>query len=245
MKNAQKTLNNKTIAAALVAAFGAQHLTVSGFKSGLKKYPAAAPANKGKPAASAMENVVATAGDKTTAAKGKPENYSAEVTAKLLADYEASDKSDGAIKTLADALGKTTRSIVAKLSREGVYKKKVYTTKQGGVPVSKEQHVQAIAAFIGVGPDKLESLEKANKGVLVIIEGAVKDGAATYEANNMDNAEGKAKQELLTDLYGLTGAEDGSLKSLLLASKEALQVLVAAFADSGEAFAEQAEQQAA
>lgn len=242
MKNAQKTLNNKTMAAALVSACGAKFLTISGFKSGLQK-AAAVPDTKGpkKAAASAMGSIVETAGDKTTAAKGKPENYSAEVTAQLLVEYEASDKSDNVIKTMAEKFGKTTRSIVAKLSREGVYKKKVYTTKTGGTPVSKEQHVQAIAAFIGVSPDKLDSLEKANKGVLVTIENAVKDGAASYEANMAETSDGKAKLELLTDLYGLTDAEEGSLKSLMLASKEALQILVAAFAGSGEEF-EQAQQ---
>ena len=247
MKNQAKSLNNKTVAAALVAAFGAQHLTVSGFKSGLKKHPAAAPIkSNNKPAASAMESVVSTASDKTTAAKGKPENYSDEVTKQLLADYEASEKDDSIIKELASKFGKTTRSIVAKLSREGVYKKKTYVTKQGGAPVSKEQHVKAIAAFMGIDADKLESLEKANKGVLVLVESAVKDNAAAYEANNLESVDGKAKLELVTDLYGLTGADDGALKSLMLASKEALQILVAAFAGSADDFAEQgdaAEQQ--
>lgn len=251
MKNAKQTqVFNKSFAGAMVSACAQKFLTVTGFKSGLRKgdnqqrtadgkIDMQNPAPKRSAAPSAMGNIVSTASDKTTTAKGKPENYSEEVTKELLADYEASGKDDAIVKALAEKFGKTTRSIVAKLSREGVYKKKTYTTKTGGVPVSKEQHVQAIAAFIGVDADKLDSLEKANKGVLVIIEGAVKDGAATYEANNIDSPEGKAKQELLTDLYGLTGAEEGTLKSLLLASKEALQVLVASFAGSGEEFSEQ------
>lgn len=246
MKTTNKTTAqtfNKSVAGAMVAACASQCLTVSGFKSGcpkgeykvdlVKRQPkqAAAPA-------SAMASVVESA---KVVAKGKPENYSAEVTAQLLADYEASEKNPAAVETLAVKFDKTARSIVAKLSREGVYNKRVYQTKAGETPVSKEQHVKAIAAFVGVDADKLESLEKANKGVLRIIEDAVKDGATTYQNNTEDSAEVKAsKQELLTNLYGWTGAEDGELESLKLAGMPALRILVAAFEGSAPAFDETA-----
>ncbi len=176
MKNAQTF--NKSFAGAMVAAAAAKCLTVSGFKSGLPKGKVDLTKRPVKAAASAMESVVESA---KTVAKGKAENYSAEVTAQLLADYAASAKDDAAVKSLAEKFGKAARSIVAKLSREGVYVKKEYKTKAGGIPVSKEQHVKAIAAFMGVDADKLESLEKANKGVLQLIESALKDSAQEFD----------------------------------------------------------------
>jgi hypothetical protein len=106
----------------------------------------------------------------TVAAKGKEANYSADVTEKLLAAWAVTDKSKVAVETLAVTFGKTARSIVAKLSREKVYVKAAYVSKAGTVPVSKEAHVATIAAFMGVEVSKLESLEKANKTVLMLIE---------------------------------------------------------------------------
>lgn len=124
--------------------------------------------------ADAMKSIVAEA---TVVAKGKVENYSAEVTDCLLSAY----RSGKTVEELAVAFGKTTRSIVAKLSREKVYTKKVYVTKAGVTPVSKEQHVATIAAFMGVDAGKLESLEKANKTVLTLIEDTLKKMAHNFD----------------------------------------------------------------
>lgn len=126
--------------------------------------------------------VMAAAVESGKKAAVKVENYSAEVTEKLLEAWNASDKSKEAVVTLATQFGKTARSIVAKLSREKVYVKQAYVTKTGEVPVSKEQHVAAIAAFCGVRPDQLESLEKANKGVLQILQDVL-----TKTAHDHDN----------------------------------------------------------
>lgn len=61
------------------------------------------------------------------------------------------------------------RSVIAKLSNLGVYKKKEYLTKRGEVPVKKEEYIERIAALLDVQLDFLESLEKVNKGVLALI----------------------------------------------------------------------------
>lgn len=114
----------------------------------------------------------------TTVAKGKVENYSADVTVSLLAAYAGGST----VEQLAEKFAKTTRSIVAKLSREKVYVKKAYVTKAGSAPVSKEQYVANIAAFLNIGSDKLESLEKANKGVLQILENALKPSADEFDS---------------------------------------------------------------
>jgi hypothetical protein len=98
----------------------------------------------------------------------KAVNYTPE-QAKQIVDLYAGGK--GKTKEeLAAQFGKTVKSIVAKLVREKVYVKAEYQTKQGTKPVSKEQHVAAIATFLGVPADKLDSLEKANKGVLQMLE---------------------------------------------------------------------------
>lgn len=234
-------VKNNQMALAIKSACNAQCLTVHGLRSSLPRGPQDDMLRTAdgkvdltkkpirKHAASAMASVVATAGDKTTAAKGKPENYSPEVTAELVQAYKESDKSDDTIKGLAERFGKTTRSIVAKLSRENVYEKKTYKTKSGGVPVSKEQHVLAIAAFMGVSPDKLESLEKANKTVLQLLEAALKRSAQDHANNNpevVETEEDKAsKAESLARLSEALEVEQEQIKSLKLADRETLQLI--------------------
>ncbi len=61
------------------------------------------------------------------------------------------------------------RSVIAKLSSLGVYKKKTYTNKRGDVPVKKEEYIDRIAHLLEVNSDILESLEKVNKAVLALI----------------------------------------------------------------------------
>jgi hypothetical protein len=118
----------------------------------------------------------------TVAAKGKEANYSAEVTEKLLAAWEISGKGKADVESLAVTFGKTARSIVAKLSREKVYVKASYVTKAGEKPVSKDAHVANIALMLGIDPSKLESLEKANKAVLTILEDALNGSAELFDA---------------------------------------------------------------
>ena len=68
------------------------------------------------------------------------------------------------MEALAESLGKTTRSVVAKLSREGVYKAK--TRASGVARVKKADLVDQLATACGVAPEVFESLEKANHDVL-------------------------------------------------------------------------------
>jgi len=61
------------------------------------------------------------------------------------------------------------RSIIAKLSSLGVYQKKQYLTKRGDVPVKKSAIIDRIAVLLDTNSEFLESLEKVNKAVLVLI----------------------------------------------------------------------------
>lgn len=92
-------------------------------------------------------------------------NYTAEQTAKIVADYTAGVT----VEALAAELGKSVRSIVAKLSREGVYKKKEYKTKTGETVVKKDAHADAIGAILRLSENDTDSLTKANKAALKAI----------------------------------------------------------------------------
>lgn len=95
--------------------------------------------------------------------------YDKETTEKLIKDYEA-----GATPAeLARALDVSPRSVIAKLSTLGIYKKKRYLTKRGEVPVKKEEYIARISALLDVNQELLESLEKVNKNVLVLLVNAL------------------------------------------------------------------------
>jgi len=92
----------------------------------------------------------------------KTVNYTPEQTQQIIADYQAGV----AVEKLAETLGKSVRSIVAKLSREGVYQKKQYVGKTGEKPVKKDAHADAIGAILKLPENDIESLTKANKSAL-------------------------------------------------------------------------------
>jgi hypothetical protein len=95
----------------------------------------------------------------------KAVNYTPEQTAKIIADYQAGV----AVEQIAQAMGKTVRSIVAKLSREKVYIAKQYVTKTGEKPVKKDVTADAIGAILRLSENDIESLTKANKSALKAI----------------------------------------------------------------------------
>ena len=95
----------------------------------------------------------------------KTVNYTPEQTLKMVADYTAGVSVD----KIAETLGKSVRSVVAKLSREGVYKKKEYKTKTGEAVVKKDAHADAIGAILRLHENDIESLTKANKSALKAI----------------------------------------------------------------------------
>lgn len=82
----------------------------------------------------------------------------------LLENYPERD-----IELLAEQLGKTRRSVIGKLSRLGVYQKKVYLTKRGEPPVTKAELVHRISEKLEIPLEKLEGLDKAPKEVLRLL----------------------------------------------------------------------------
>ena len=76
-------------------------------------------------------------------------NYTDEMVASMTKDYQANPTRE-TVDQLAKQFGKTTRSIIAKLSREGVYVAQPRTTKTGEPVVSKAQFVSAIEAHFDI-----------------------------------------------------------------------------------------------
>lgn len=104
-------------------------------------------------------------------AKTKVVNYTPEMTATILSDYAAGIP----VAEIAAKVGKGLRSVVAKLVREGVYKKAEYKTKAGEKPVQKETYADQIAMLCGLTESEADSLTKANKAALAKILRVVKD----------------------------------------------------------------------
>jgi transposase-like protein len=104
----------------------------------------------------------------------KTVNYTPEQTQKMVADYT----SGVTVEQIAQELGKTVRSVVAKLSREKVYKAKEYKTKTGEIPVKKDAHADFIGAALGLSEAEMDSLTKANKTALAKIADFIKDNKA-------------------------------------------------------------------
>lgn len=92
--------------------------------------------------------------------------YTPETTNKLIEDYLAGVT----VLELAEQLQVPERSIIAKLSSLGVYQKKQYLNKRGEVPTKKSEHIERIATLLNCNLELLESLEKVNKQVLLMIE---------------------------------------------------------------------------
>jgi len=102
----------------------------------------------------------------------KPVNYTPEQSAAIVAAYVANPVKE-TVEALAKQYGKTTRSIIAKLSREQVYKPKEYVTKTG-VPVQKkDETADAIGAVLKLTEAETDSLTKANKTALAKIFAAL------------------------------------------------------------------------
>lgn len=109
-----------------------------------------------------------------TANVAKVENYSAEMTARMVSEY-AANPVPATVEALATALGKSVKSVVAKLVREGVYKsKEVVKAKR----VTKADLVAKVSEALGVAPGTLVSLEKGTHEALEALAEAVEAAVA-------------------------------------------------------------------
>lgn len=98
-------------------------------------------------------------------------NYTDEQTGYIVSRYKDMPRME-TVEHLANELGKSTKSIIGKLSREGVYERAVYKSKGGELPVTKNEIVCNIAENLGVEVEYLAGLEKAPKSTLKTLEAA-------------------------------------------------------------------------
>lgn len=100
-------------------------------------------------------------------------NYTEAQTKELVATYVA-EPTKATVEAMAAKLGKTAKSIVAKLVKEGVYVSAVTAKAQAGQPRRLKADVLAdIAKATGLDPQTIESLEKATLPALEAVLGAL------------------------------------------------------------------------
>lgn len=93
-------------------------------------------------------------------------NYTAEQTSVLVEAYVA-QPTQATVEALASQFGKTARSVVAKLSKEGVYVSKA--KEAGKREMLKAEMVSELAKLVGSTDEQLESLEKATGPALMAV----------------------------------------------------------------------------
>ena len=99
-------------------------------------------------------------------------NYT-EVQTQYIIDEYRNKPSRITVDRLASELSKTPKSIIGKLSREGVYRRSVYKTKTGESPVTKTELVEEIANSLEIDVEALAGLEKSPKLVLKQLKDAL------------------------------------------------------------------------
>ena len=96
-------------------------------------------------------------------------NYTPEMVDAMKERYSANPTRE-TVEELANELNKSIKSVIGKLSREGVYLKTEYLTKAGEKPVTKQELVETIAGILAVDYLAIKGLEKSPKSSLKLLE---------------------------------------------------------------------------
>lgn len=99
-------------------------------------------------------------------------NYTADQVNHMKAEYTKNPTRE-TVENLAEELDKSIKSIIGKLSREGVYKKTIYKTKTGEDPETKKEIVLDIAETLEIEYQTIAGLEKSPKTALKILRSAI------------------------------------------------------------------------
>lgn len=100
-------------------------------------------------------------------------NYTPELTEYIKNEY-TNNPCRETVDRLSQEIGKSVKSVIGKLSREGVYRREIYKTKTGDDPVTKAEIVETIAESLSIETENLVGLEKAPKQVLKVVARALK-----------------------------------------------------------------------
>ena len=101
-------------------------------------------------------------------------NYTPEQVEHMIEAYTRTPTRE-TVENLAEDLDKSIKSIIGKLSREGVYKKTVYKTKTGEDPETKKEIVENLANILTVKYETVAGLEKSPKAALKILRSAINE----------------------------------------------------------------------
>ena len=93
----------------------------------------------------------------------------------LMKEQYTKNPSRETVENLAETLDKSIKSIIGKLSREGVYRKTVYKTKTGEDPETKKEIVESIAETLDIVYEPVAGLEKSPKAALKILRSAINE----------------------------------------------------------------------
>ena len=91
----------------------------------------------------------------------------------LMKEQYTKNPSRETVENLAETLDKSIKSIIGKLSREGVYRKTVYKTKTGEDPETKKEIVEDLAGLLELQYIQVAGLEKSPKSALKILREAI------------------------------------------------------------------------
>ena len=96
-------------------------------------------------------------------------NYTQEMVDLMKSRYSANPTRE-TVEELASELDKSIKSVIGKLSREGIYQKSEYLTKTGEKPITKKELVEKVAEILGMEYQALAGLEKSPKSSLKLLE---------------------------------------------------------------------------
>ena len=103
--------------------------------------------------------------------------YTEEMVERMVEQYTANPTRE-TVNAIADELGKPARSIIAKLTREGVYVAQPRTSKTGAPVIRKEQLVAYINQKLGIEAPSLAKATKADLARLVSAIGIEEEASA-------------------------------------------------------------------
>ena len=101
-------------------------------------------------------------------------NYTPEQVEHMIEAYTKTPTRE-TVENLAEDLDKSIKSIIGKLSREGVYKKTVYKTKTGEDPETKKEIVENLANMLNVKYETVAGLEKSPKAALKLLRSGINE----------------------------------------------------------------------
>lgn len=107
-------------------------------------------------------------------------NYSDSETTYMVQLYKDNPCAE-TVSILVEQLRRSKKSIIGKLSREGVYRREVYMSKTGEKPITKVEIVSSIAESLGLEMGALLGLDKSPKTTLRNLEKAITGSERGYE----------------------------------------------------------------